>query len=152
MQIFQPHTKNYLIFFLVFRFEPLNVRRGGESLGLFTYLMVNPPRNVLLYSLIWSIILILQNLQISHPVRGPENVENAKKFEFSKFLQKVDIQLKRPSLRETAKNEKAKMADQYETYIDGNYSRRDNYWQNIKFFGGLQKSIEHFKDFEPENG
>ena len=45
--------------------------------------------------------------------------------------------VKRPSLRETAKNEKAKMADQYETYIDGNYSRRDNYWQNSKFFGGL---------------
>ena len=62
------------------------------------------------------------------------------------------IFIKRPSLRETAKNEKAKMADQYETYIDGNYSRRDNYWQNSKFFGGLQKSIEHFKDFEPENG
>ena len=45
--------------------------------------------------------------------------------------------LKRPSLRETAKSGKAKMADQYETYIDGNYSRRDNYWQNSKFFGGL---------------
>ena len=41
------------------------------------------------------------------------------------------------SLRETAKSEKDKMADQYETYIDGNYSRRANYWQNSKFFGGL---------------
>ena len=45
--------------------------------------------------------------------------------------------INRVSLRETAKSEKAKMADQYETYIDGNYSRRDNYWQNSKFFGGL---------------
>ena len=60
--------------------------------------------------------------------------------------------VKRLSLRETAKSGKAKMADLYETYIDGNYFRRDNYWQNSTFFGGLQKFVDHFKDFEPENG
>ena len=46
----------------------------------------------------------------------------------------TSTQFNRPSLRETTKNGKAKMADMYETYIDGSYYIRVNYWQNNKFF------------------
>ena len=56
-----------------------------NSLGLFTYLMVYPPRNVLLYSLIRSIIFILQTFEILPPVRGSENIENAIKYEIFKM-------------------------------------------------------------------
>ena len=56
----------------------------------------------------------------------------------------------RPSLRETTKNGKAKMADMYETYIDGSYYIRVKYWQNTQFFCCLQKSVEHLKLFEAE--
>ena len=45
------------------------------------------------------------------------------KFLFKKgiVVYKIAEHFNRPSLRETTKNGKAKMADMYETYIDGSY-------------------------------
>ena len=44
--------------------------REGKRLGLFTYIMVYPPRFMLLYSLIWIITSIFQTFEILPPVRG----------------------------------------------------------------------------------
>ena len=58
--------------------------REGKRLGLFTYLIVYPTRNVLLSSQIQSIIFILHTFEILPLYGGFENVENVKKPEFSK--------------------------------------------------------------------
>ena len=57
-----------------------------KRLGFFTYLLGPPPRNVLLYGPIQSIIFILQNFEVLPPVRGSENIENVKKTRIFKIM------------------------------------------------------------------
>ena len=47
-----------------------HIVRGVKRLGFFTYPLGPPPRNVLLYGPIQSIIFILQNFEVLPPVRG----------------------------------------------------------------------------------
>ena len=77
---------NSLIPIIIMIHYLINYVRGVKRLAFFTYPLGPPPRNMLLYGPIRSIIFILQNFEVLPPVRGVwKLLKMVKKLEFSKL-------------------------------------------------------------------